>query len=66
MHDLMTRAKAAEYLGTTEKTLATWASTKKVRVPYIKLGRAVRYSRASLDEFIERQTRDRLLSEDDS
>ena len=51
--ELLTRAEAAEYLGTTPGTLATWACTQAVRVPYVKVGRSVRYRRRDLDRWLE-------------
>jgi excisionase family DNA binding protein len=54
--DLLTRACAAAYLGTTESTLATWACTNKVRVPFIRVGRNVRYRRADLDAWLSART----------
>jgi len=45
--------EAAEYLGMKETTLETWRSTKRVDLPYCKLGAAVRYRLADLDAYIE-------------
>lgn len=53
---LLTRQQAAEYLGLSRSTLEVWACTKRERLPYIKLGRSVRYRRADLDAFISRGT----------
>ena len=54
--DLLTRKEASEYLGVTERTLAVWASVKRYNLPYVKVGRLVKYRRADLDAFIERRT----------
>lgn len=54
--DLLTRKEAAEYLGITASTLAVWACVKRYKLPYIKIGRLVKYRRSDLDSFIERQT----------
>ena len=54
--DLLTRAEAAEYLGLKEQTLACWASQHRYGLPYVRLGRSVRYKRADLDRFIESRT----------
>ena len=54
--DLLTREQAADYLGIKPQTLAAWASTKRYALPYVLIGRAVRYRRAELDRFIESRT----------
>ena len=53
---LLTRKEAAEYLGVEENTLAVWACNNRYKLPYIKVGRLVRYKQSELDEFLERQT----------
>jgi excisionase family DNA binding protein len=54
--DLLTRDEAAAYLGVSPATLATWASTKRYPLPFVKIGRAVKYRVAALDKFIEART----------
>lgn len=49
---LMSRKEAAEYLGVKEQTLACWATTKRYDLPYIKIGRLVKYRRADVERFI--------------
>jgi excisionase family DNA binding protein len=51
--DLLTTAQAAECLGMTEATLATWRSTRRRDVPYVKVGRSVRYRRCDLEAWLE-------------
>lgn len=53
---LLTRTEAAEYLGLAKSTLEVWACTKRYDLPFIKVGRAVRYRVADLELFIERNT----------
>lgn len=53
---LLTRKEAAEFLGTTEGTLAVWASTKRYKLSYVKLGRSVRYRMSDLIRFLEENT----------
>ncbi len=53
---LLKRHQAAEYLGIKPQTLAVWHTTGRYRLPVVKVGRAVRYRRADLDEFIARRT----------
>ncbi len=51
---LLTRRQAAEYLGIKENTLAVWATTKRHPLPYIKVGRLVKYRLTDLQAFLER------------
>ncbi|HEY9793619.1 MAG TPA: helix-turn-helix domain-containing protein [Candidatus Obscuribacterales bacterium] len=50
--DLLTRREAAAYLGIAEQTLAVWKCTGRYHLPWIKIGRLVRYRRQDLDAFI--------------
>jgi excisionase family DNA binding protein len=53
---LLTREAAAEYLGIQAQTLAAWASAKRYSLPYIKIGRCVRYRKRDLDRFLAART----------
>jgi len=46
--------QAARYLGVKLETLAVWRCTKRYYLPYIKVGRLVKYRIDDLDAFIER------------
>ena len=46
----------AEMLGVTVPTLAIWRCTKRYPLPYIKVGRSVRYSEDSIREFVRSRT----------
>jgi excisionase family DNA binding protein len=46
--ELLTPTEAAGLLRTTVDTLAVWRSTGRHAIPFVKLGRAVRYRRADL------------------
>lgn len=50
--ELLSRREAAAYLGIAENTLAIWKSSGRYGLPYIKLGRLVKYRRVDLDAFI--------------
>ncbi|MBI5173513.1 MAG: helix-turn-helix domain-containing protein [Candidatus Melainabacteria bacterium] len=52
--DLLTRRQAAAYLGIAEQTLAVWKCTGRYHLPWIKIGRLVRYRKQDLDAFIAR------------
>jgi len=50
---LYDRVQAAQYLGDIRPaTLATWASTHRYNLPFIRVGRKIRYRRSDLDAFI--------------
>ena len=53
---LLNRQEAAKYLGVKGQTLAVWASTKRYALPFIRVGAAVRYRRADLDDFLRSRT----------
>ena len=48
--------EAAEYLGHSRYALRSWRQSGRVKLPYAKLGRSVRYSLAALEEFLAAQT----------
>lgn len=50
-HALLTQEQAAAYLGVNVRTLEHWRSIGK-GPRFVKLGRAIRYTRAALDRFI--------------
>lgn len=49
---LMSRRETAELLGVKEQTLACWATTKRYDLPYVKVGRLVKYRREDVERFI--------------
>ncbi|CAJ0776271.1 helix-turn-helix domain-containing protein [Ralstonia chuxiongensis] len=51
---LLDRLEAATYLGLKPQTLANWAVTRAHNLPYVKVGRNVRYRKQDLDAFIQR------------
>ncbi len=51
--NFLNRKEAAQYLGISISTLANWACTKKVNLPYYLVGRSVRYLINDLEEFIQ-------------
>ncbi len=50
---LLTRKKAAEFLGCKENTLAVWATNKRYNLPFYKIGRSVKYKISDLENFID-------------
>lgn len=51
-HEKMNREDAAAYIGVEAQTLANWASTGKVRIPFLKIGRKVIYLKSDLDAYL--------------
>jgi excisionase family DNA binding protein len=54
--ELFTTTQAAEYLGVTPGTLEVWRSTKRYNLPFIKVGRLVKYRKEALAAFLESRT----------
>lgn len=54
--ELLDANQAAEYLGTTAGTLGVWRCTRRYALPYIKIGRRVKYRREDLDRFLAERT----------
>ena len=50
---LVDTREAAKLLGLAKQTLDVWRVSGRVRVPFIKLGHAVRYRRSDLQAFVE-------------
>lgn len=53
MEKLLTPAQTAELLGIKEQTLTVWRCTKRYPLPYVKVGRSVKYREADVRAFIE-------------
>ncbi|WP_136066367.1 helix-turn-helix domain-containing protein [Modicisalibacter radicis] len=50
--DLLTPEEAALQLGVSSRTLATWRSTGRHALPYVKVGSRVRYRRQDLNSWL--------------
>jgi excisionase family DNA binding protein len=53
---LLTTSEAAELLQVSEKTLWNHTTPRGNRIPVVRFGKALRYSRAALEEWIHAQT----------
>ena len=54
---LLTRDEAAEFLGLkNSRTLEVWASTNRYGLPYVKVGRSVRYRLSDLEKWLQERT----------
>jgi len=54
--DLLDDNDAAIFLRLKPKTLPVWRCTKRYKIPYIKVGRLVRYRRSDLEAWLESRT----------
>lgn len=54
---LLTPEQAAQVLGLSVKTLATWRSTGRQALPFIRCGGRVRYRRSDVAAWLEGQAR---------
>ncbi len=54
--NLLGNIAAAAYLGVTPRTLEVWRCTKRHAIPYIKVGRLVKYRQSDLDTWLAGQT----------
>ncbi|EIC19839.1 helix-turn-helix domain-containing protein [Thiorhodovibrio frisius] len=50
---LLDTKQAAAYLNISPSTLETWRVRKTCIIPYLKLGKSVRYRKQDLDSYIE-------------
>ncbi len=53
---LFTPTQTAEYIGVTERTLAVWRCTGRYCIPFVKVGRLVKYRKSALDNFLDHRT----------
>jgi len=56
--DLLDEKEAAQFLDSSPGTLSVWRSTGRYNLPFIKVGRNVRYRRADLIAWLEKRTRE--------
>lgn len=49
----LTRGEAADHLGVLPQTLANWAHTGRLKIPFHKVGRKVIYFKSDLDAYLE-------------
>jgi len=49
-------AEAASYLGCKPESLEVWRCTGRYKIPYVKVGRSVRYRRSDLDRWLASRT----------
>jgi excisionase family DNA binding protein len=54
--NLLNNKEAAAYIGVLPKTLEIWRCTKRYPIPFIKVGRLVKYRKSDLDAFLDQRT----------
>lgn len=55
--ELVDEKQAAGILGVTPGTLQVWRSTGRYAIPFLKVGRLVKYRRSALEAWLESRTR---------
>jgi len=53
---VVSEKEAASILGITPGTLSVWRCLRRYPLPYVKVGRAVRYRLADIEEFMQSRT----------
>ena len=51
---LLSNEEAAAYLGIKPNTLTIWRTTKRFEIPYIQIGRKIKYKKSDLDKFLNK------------
>jgi excisionase family DNA binding protein len=54
--ELLDEAAAAAILGVTPGTLSVWRCTRRYDLPYVKVGRRVRYRASDLEAWLQSRT----------
>ena len=56
--DILTESEARDYLrlSPTSNTLAVWRCRNRYALPFVRVGRSIRYRRADLDAFLAANT----------
>jgi len=58
--NLITPEEAAKYLGVSHNTLAKWRSVGRTTIPFIRLGKCIRYSPLDLDAWLANHTHNKV------
>jgi len=54
--ELLATPPAADYIGVEPHTLEIWRSTGRYHIPFVKVGRLVKYRRTDLDAWLASRT----------
>ena len=55
-NSMCTAKQAADFLGVTVGTLEVWRSTGRHAIPFVKIGRNIRYKISDLEKFLTSRT----------
>jgi excisionase family DNA binding protein len=55
--ELIDETEAADFLNISPGTLSVWRSTGRYSIPFVKVGRRVRYRRSDLEAWLQSRTR---------
>ena len=61
--DLLDENSAAQFLQVEPGTLSVWRCTGRYKIPFIKVGRLVRYRQSDLNAWLESRTRTNGITE---
>ncbi len=53
---LLTPKETAKYLGVREQTLATWRCSARYGLPFIRIGRSVKYRLSDVENWLKSRT----------
>jgi excisionase family DNA binding protein len=53
---LLTEDETADYINVKKETLTTWRCTQRYALPYIRVGRAIRYRISDVEKFLAERT----------
>lgn len=53
---MLNEVETAEFLGMAKQTLAVWRCTGRYGLPFVKVGRSVRYRLSDLEKFLASRT----------
>ena len=56
IESLLTPIETAAYIGVTENTLSVWRCVGRYAIPFVKVGRNVRYRRSDLEKWLVSRT----------
>lgn len=60
LRDLWDEEQAAQYLGTSPRSLSKWRSTGEHNIPFVKIGKLARYCPDDLKAYVKRHTRNKV------
>lgn len=56
MEKLLSSKETARILGLSSRTLDVWRCNGKIHIPFVKIGRSVKYRLSDIESYIQQQT----------